>query len=186
MNIEIFKFEQGKLSLDNACELFTMEDFALIIKKGEVLATKLMRYIWLLCDFKSKFREFSEEDRHEISLQQSGLTLKEYENNKAIIINAVELYKKIQMNNRNIRMIYAMYKALDELETYFRTVNFTEKVESGARKGSLLHSPQELMRVFKEAKNIRQTLVELEQQIKTEFEEAKDVHGDRELGFLQE
>lgn len=130
-----FIFEQNKLSLDKE-SILLIKEFATLWEstrnkttgdsKGEQRkrAYREFTYMFLMYDWESPYKAFSTKDRHETSLDDSSLTVDEY-NDKDFKLACVK-YQKIQ-ETRMLKLLQGMYKTIDELTLFLSTVDLQER-----------------------------------------------------------
>jgi len=178
--MKIFDFENNNLFL-NKKEILLVKEFKDIWEsdktKDKKEAYKAFTYLYLVCDFGSPIRDL--ENKEEKALESSGLKQIDEKIKKAI-----EIYNQINYSKPTLKMIANMNKAIEELGIYFKTVNFTEKVQSGARKGTLLYDPKELMVIMKQAEIILDQVKKLEKRAIEEMKaESQYARGGVEIGY---
>lgn len=142
------------------------------------------KYVFLMHDFMSPYREYDDDNR----LNACRLDCSELSDEELSAPDVIALCKKhqaIMNSNRVLRTINSMYQSVDKLNVYFDTIDFTKIVESGARKGTLLHDPKQLLDVIGKAGILVETLKELKKQAIDELANPVDVRGsDDKLGFF--
>jgi hypothetical protein len=135
MAIELFRFDDNGLKLSKPEILLVSEFNALIdlkrnVSKIDPKGTQLNRaftefaYIYLYCDWKSVYSEWNEADRKEAAIMDSKIPLEWLEDPK--MIAAIQKYKKLQ-DSRVMRLLDASYKACDELELFYNSVDLQER-----------------------------------------------------------
>lgn len=185
--MKIFVYDNYKLTL-NTPEILLVPEFKKIwdLDKSEdkSKAFEVFTYAYLMEDFRSPFRNYTDEERHQEAKNASGLRQRKIE--AKTTERLLSRYRELMEQNKILSMISSMYKSLDKLKVYFETINFEEKVESGARKGTHLYSPTELIKVIKEAKFLMETIKHLEEQAREELAEDTVTKGGHEIGWIME
>jgi hypothetical protein len=137
--MDYFLFENNKLSLNREVILL-IEEFAKLWeqdrnktssdKKGEnrILTFKEFTYMYLRYDWESPYKAFSDKDRHETSLSDSGLT--EDQVIDPDFRAACKKYQQIQ-DTRMLKLLNGMYKTVDELTLFLSTVDLQERDMDG-------------------------------------------------------
>ena len=168
--MRLFDYEKGKLILSKP-EILLVKEFKQVYdsdkSKGKELAFKYFAYLYLTKDWSSPYRNFTEQQRKEAAMKDTGLSEKEV--TQDFILEAQNYYQDILDSNPVISLIKDMKMAMNNLKHYFRTVNFTEKIDSGAKKGQLLYEPKELISVMKDADMIIDKVKALEKRAKDEI-----------------
>jgi hypothetical protein len=82
-------------------------------------------YIWLALDWKSIYSGFSEQERHQEALKDSGLSEEEF--NDPNFRAACRKYRDLQESNRTIRMLHAAQKTVDKFTDYFENIDPQER-----------------------------------------------------------
>lgn len=183
--MRIFEYNNFSLSL-NMPEILLVPEFRAIIEhdksKAKDKAFRMFTYAYLLLDFRSPFKDYTEEERMEEAKKAANVNkvLVESEEMQGLL----KKYEEILMSNKLLAIVRDMYISIDQFREYFRTVNFHEKIEAGPNKGKLLHQPSDLLKVYKEMRNLFDTVKMLEQQIKEELSEDSSVRGDQEMGWI--
>ena len=105
MNVFIYDGLNKRLEL-NQPELLLVKEFKALLDrdktKGKSQAFKEFTYIWLAIDWKSIYSQYTELERHEESLADSGITEKEF--NDPIFREACRKYRALQDSNKSIKL----------------------------------------------------------------------------------
>jgi hypothetical protein len=181
MRVKIFDYKNSKISL-NTPELELIQEFKVLFTKSNPHPPlQYFTFIYLFVDPRSPYAGFSEDERREKALIDSELKSIEPE-----LETACEFYHKICYSTPVLRMIKKMERGMEQLEKYFDIVNFEQLVESGARKGTPLYDPKELINVMKQADFIIDQIKKLETRALDELVESSSVRGDRAIGYDEE
>lgn len=129
-----FIFEDDKISL-NIPELLMVKEFERLMDNefnkceedptGEqhLIAYGLFKYLYLIDDIESPYRECSDAEKTEYALEDSKLTQQSLTH--PIMADAIRKYFIIT-NTRLSKLLKAAEKSIDQLTLYFETVDFTK------------------------------------------------------------
>lgn len=182
---EIFIFDILQLRVTglNIPGILLIPEFKVLIDKDKTKDKKnswdSFTYMFLMESFRSPLKGYSSIERQKESLKAADITVVSNELNIA-----TEYYSNLNWNTPVLRMIKKMRKGLERLEGYYDVVNFTEKVDSGARKGTMLYDPKELVSIMKDAKQIIERVKELEELAKQEIESVAEARGGQQGGIF--
>ena len=84
------------------------------------------KYIYLAYDWESPYKGFTEQDRKNSAIEETGLTPNELSDPK--LISAIQKYQKIQVTPQ-MRLLESAYRAVDELTLFYNTVDLQERDE---------------------------------------------------------
>ena len=84
-------------------------------------AFKEFLYIWLAIDWQSIYSDYSEQERHQEALKDSGLTEEQFNNPE--FREACRKYRAIQESNRSIKMLHAAQNTTDKFINYFNNIH---------------------------------------------------------------
>lgn len=87
-------------------------------------ATRIFKYIKMLLDWESPYKNFSEQDRRNTSIEESEMTPEEVNDPK--VVAAAKKYEKMQITPQ-LRLLQSAYRALDELTLFYNTVDLQER-----------------------------------------------------------
>lgn len=182
MKVKLLDYKNFEVKIND--DVVLIKEFKEILNrdksKEKKQAVKHFTYIYLTQDPQSPYSNFTEEEAHLAAMEDAGLKeIPDY------VIKACEKYKYMVYNRPVLRMLKKMTKAMMALEEYFETVNFTEKIESGQRKGALLHDPKQLLAVMERASKIIDQVKLLEQRAMEEMKTDTSVKGQHELGYKE-
>lgn len=98
-------------------------------------ATKEFTYIYFYCDFNSPIRDWEDSERQKEALYYAGLKPEDLDE---VVEVANKKYFDMQLAaSRPLRTLKSLYKGLDAMDTYFESINFSEK----DKQGKLLNDP---------------------------------------------
>ena len=134
-----FIFENNKLQL-NKESILLIKEFAPLwdIDRNKIngdtrgydrkRAFREFTYMFLMYDWESPYKQFTDQERHNDSLADSELTNKQF--NDPLFVEACKKYQKIQ-ETRMLKLLQACYKAVDELTLFYNTVDLQERDVDG-------------------------------------------------------
>lgn len=188
MRFKIFKFENNEITL-NKPEVLLIPEFEKLWEKsrnvckedktGEkrILAMKIFKYIWLSEDFTSDYQELSVDDRTHTALDDTGLT--EAEVSHPDVVDAINIYNELQ-DTKVVKLLKSAYTVVGKLETFFKTVDFTERDDNN----KLVHSTKDAIANLSNLGKVVEGLEMLEYQVKKEREVLGAIRGDAKPGLF--
>ena len=186
--MKIFEYKNFELSI-HLPEILLIPEFKKVLdsdkSKDKKKAFQIFTYGYLLLDWNSPFREYSDEDRKKESLISSGL--KEEELNTDVVIFFIKKYEEILNSNRIIRSIKSTWTMLDKLDDYANTVDLTMIIEAGPNKGKLVHSVKEVRDTIKQMAELIQKAKELRNVLKEEMQDdGVKSRGNNTVGYFNQ
>ncbi len=175
----------------NMPEILLVKEFAELVKcernicKEDPKGIKGLRafreftYIWLAIDWKSPYSDFSERERHQEALNDSGITEEEFNNPE--FRAACRKYRQIQESNRSIKMLQAAQNTVDNFIDYFNTV--VDLSERDAN-GKPVFKTKDIISEISSLSKVHEELKILEGQVKKEMMETTSIRGGATDGFL--
>ena len=136
-------------------------------------------YIWLAIDWKSRYSDFSERERHQEALNDSGITEEEFNNPE--FRAACRKYRQLQESNRSIKMLQAAQNTVDNFIDYFNTV--VDLSERDAN-GKPVFKTKDIISEISSLSKVHEELKILEGQVKKEMMETTSIRGGATDGFL--
>ena len=136
-------------------------------------------YIWLAIDWKSPYSDFSERERHQEALNDSGITEEEFNNPE--FRAACRKYRQLQESNRSIKMLQAAQNTVDNFIDYFTTV--VDLSERDAN-GKPVFKTKDIISEISSLSKVHEELKILEGQVKKEMMETTSIRGGATDGFL--
>lgn len=149
-------------------------------KTGEkhLRAFKEFTYIWLALDWQSLYANYSEQERHQEALKDSGLSEEEFNDPK--FRAACRKYRALQESNRSIRMLHAAQKTVDKFTDYFETIDPQER---DTQTGKPIYKVKDIMSEISQLSKVNEELKILEGQVKKELAEDSKLRGGAIEGF---
>lgn len=189
--LHIFQYNNGngKIELEKP-EILLVKEFAELMnnernkckedKTGErhLRAFKEFTYIWLALDWQSLYVNYSEQERHQEALKDSGLTEEEFNDPK--FRAACRKYRALQESNRSIRMLHAAQKTVDKFTDYFETIDPQER---DTQTGKPIYKVKDIMSEISQLSKVNEELKILEGQVKKELAEDSKLRGGAIEGF---
>ena len=136
-------------------------------------------YIWLAIDWKSPYSDFSERERHQEALNDSGITEEEFNNPE--FRAACRKYRQLQESNRSIKMLQAAQNTVDNFIDYFNTV--VDLSERDAN-GKPVFKTKDIISEISSLSKVHEELKILEGRVKKEMMETTSIRGGATDGFL--
>ena len=123
MNVFVYDNVNNRLEI-NEGEIFLITEFKNLLNKDQSknkeLAFKELTYIYLALDWKSPYSQYTELERHEEALRDSGLTEEEF--NNPVFREACRKYRALQESNLSVRMLNAAKLGAQQFIDYFTII----------------------------------------------------------------
>lgn len=146
--------------------------------KARAKCFAVLKYIYLMYSWKSPNAEMLARDRHELALDQSAIEASWLED--MITIKAIKYFNKMQQT-RASKMLDAVNGALDKLQVYFDTIDFTE---TDPMTGKPINSTKEFIANIAGLEKAYENLGKLEERVKKERTEKNALKGDLQPGMF--
>lgn len=141
-------------------------------------AFKEFAYMYLMYDWASPYRNYSEVERHQAALSDSQLSDKHYQDDKFKL--ACQKYQDLQ-DTPQLKLLKAAYRMCDELRLFYSIADLQERGEDGKH---ILNAKQAIDSIANLGKMVN-GLDELEQVVKKQKESGiKQLRGGVEAGLL--
>lgn len=168
MNIFVYDNVNKRLEINEPEILLSKEFKALYDRdktKSKTRVWKELTYIWLAIDWKSIYSQYSEQERHEEALNDSGITEEEF--NDPLFRDACRKYKALQESNKSVKLLNAARLATDQFIEYFETIiDLNERDQNGKP----IFSAEKVMKEMAQLSKVHEQLIALEAQVKQEME----------------
>lgn len=181
--MNVFNYDNLNKQLElNEPEILLIKEFKALLDrdktKTKTRATKELTYIYLALDWKSPYNQYSEHERHDEAINDSGLTESEF--NDPIFREACRKYRALQDSNKSIKLLEAAKKATDQFIEYFDTV-----VDLNERdiNGKPIFPAEKVMKEVSRLHEVHEELVTLEAQVKKELTEQSTIRAGATEGF---
>lgn len=188
---KIFQYDNVRNCVElNVPEILLVREFKALMKpernkckedpKGRLAlrAFKEFTYIWLAIDWSSVYSDYSEQERHQEALKDSGITQEQFDDPD--FRAACRKYREIQESNRSIKLLQAAQNTVDNFIEYFNTiVDLNERDANGKpifKTKDVIAEVSSLSKVYEELKI-------LEGQVKKELAESSSIRGGAVEGY---
>ena len=166
----------------NEPEILLVKEFKALIQRDKSAekdrATRELSYIYLAIDWKSPYSQYSEHERHDEAISDSGLTESEF--NDPIFREACRKYRALQDSNKSIKLLEAAKRAADQFIDYFETiVDLNERDNNGKP----VFQAEKVMKEMATLHKVHEELITLEDQVKKELTEQSTVRAGAVDGF---
>lgn len=167
MNVFVYDNVNNRLEI-NEGEILLVREFKNLFNKDKSKdksqAFKELTYIYLALDWKSPYSQYTELERHEEALRDSGLTEEEF--NNPVFREACRKYRALQDSNKSIKMLNAAKTAVDRFIDYFEViVDLNERDQNGKP----IFSAEKVMKEVSNLTKVHQELIDLENAVKKEL-----------------
>lgn len=181
MNIFMYNSDLRILEL-NEPEILLVKEFADLIKRDKTKHHdrfyKELTYIYLALDWKSPYNQYSEHERHDEALNDSGLTEEMF--NDPLFREACRKYRKLQESNKSVQLLNAAKKAADQFVDYFETIiDLNERDQNGKP----IFTAEKVMKEMAQLHKVHEELVTLEKEVKEEMTQSTGTRGGVQKGF---
>ncbi len=169
MNVFIYDNGNNRLEI-NEPEILLIKEFKALSNrdktKNKSRLWKELTYIYLAIDWKSLYNQYSEQERHQEALADSGITEEEF--NDPLFREACRKYKSLQESNKSIKMLKAAMNAADQFIDYF-----TDIVDLNERdiNGKPIFTAEKVMKEVGMLNKVHEELITLENRVKKELAE---------------
>lgn len=191
MAIELFRFDNDGIKLSKPEIMLTPEFNSLIDKnrnktksdpKGDRLerAFKEFAFMYLCYDWKSQYSEYNEKDRYDAALLDSGIESDWLTD--TLFLNACDKYKKLQ-DSRVMRLLNSAYRACDELENFYNSVDLQER---DPQTGKPIFSHKDVVGSIANLGKVVEGLDSLILQVKKEQQKSSVIRGDVTPGMFDD
>lgn len=169
--MNVFTYDNGNNRLEiNEPEILLIKEFKALFdrdkSKNKARLWKELTYIYLAIDWKSLYNQYSEQERHQESLSDSGITEEEF--NDSLFREACRKYKALQDSNKSIKMLRAAMNAADQFIDYFNDiVDLNERDVNGKP----IFTAEKVMKEVAMLNKVHEELIVLENRVKKELAE---------------
>lgn len=169
--MNVFTYDNGNNRIEiNEPEILLIKEFKALSDrdktKNKTRLWKELTYIYLAIDWKSLYNQYSEQERHQEALSDSGITETEF--NDPLFREACRKYKALQDSNKSIKMLRAAMTAADQFIDYF-----TDIVDLNERdvNGKPIFTAEKVMKEVGMLNKVHEELITLENRVKKELAE---------------
>ena len=146
--------------------------------KKKLKAFREFTYIYLAIDWLSPYADFLNQEKHQLALNDSKLTVDEY--NDPVFRAACRKYKEIQESTRSIRLLQAAQDTIDKFIDYFHNIDPEER---DVQTGKPIFKVKDIMAEVSSLSKVLEELRTLEGMVKKEIAEASSLRGGYEDGY---
>ena len=168
MNVFVYDNVNNRLEI-NEPEILLIKEFKTLYdrdkSKNKSKLWKELTYIYLAIDWKSPYSQYTELERHQEALSDSGITEEEF--NDPLFREACRKYRSLQDSNKSIKLLNAARNAADQFAEYFETIiDLNERDQNGKP----IFSAEKVMKEMAQLSKVHEQLTILESQVKQEME----------------
>jgi hypothetical protein len=189
---DIFLYDNvtNKINL-NQPEILLVKEFSELMKddrnickedptgKHKLRAFRELTYIYLAICWKSPYSDYTEQERHKEALRDAELTESEW--NDPTFRAACRKYKKIQEENRSLKLLKAAQNTTDKFIDYFNNVDPEER---DAVTNKPIFKVKDLIVEISNLSKVHEELIELESMVKKELSEQSSIRAGATEGFI--
>ena len=177
--MNVFSYDSLNKQLEiNEPEIFLVREFKALVDRNKERAFKELTYIFLALDYKSIYSQYTEYERHEEALSDSGITEEMF--NDPLFREACRKYRSLQDSNKSIKLLNAARNAADQFVDYFETIiDLNERDQNGKP----VFSAEKVMKEMAQLSKVHEQLVALEAQVKQELEVQSGTRANVDEGF---
>jgi len=166
----------------NIPEILLIKEFQTLVSEDKTkykdLLFKQITYIYLALAWDSPYAQYSEAERHQEALSDSGLTEQQF--NHPSFRAACRKYRELQDSNKSIRMLEAAMFAADQLIDYFENVvDLNERDQNGKP----VFSAEKMIKNITQLNSVHESLLSLENRVKKELAEQSQIRAGAVEGY---
>ena len=173
----------------NSADLVLLKEFKALLEpsrnkcKEDPTGTKHLRadreftYIYLAIAWKSPYANYSEQERHQCSLMDSGITEEEF--NDPTFRAACRKFRALQESNRYVRLLQSAELVTDKIIDYFNNVDLNREDDQGKP----LVKISDIQKAMENSAKQIETLKMVESLVKKELAEQSTIRGGAVEGF---
>lgn len=181
MNVFVYDNVNNRLEI-NEPEILLIKEFKTLFDrdktKNKSKVWKELAYIYLAMDWKSPYNQYSEQERHEEALNDSGITEEEF--NDPDFREACRKYRRLQESSKSVKLLNAARLATDQFIEYFETIiDLNERDQTGKP----IFSAEKVMKEMAQLSKVHEQLTILEAQVKQEMEVSSGTRAGVQKGF---
>lgn len=181
MNVFMYNNLTKVLEL-NEPEILLIKEFNDLYKrdksKSKDRAWAEFTYIYLAIDWKSPYNQYTEQEKHEEALNDSGLTEEKF--NDPIFRAACRKYRALQDETRSIKLLKSAQNVIDKFVDYFNNIDVEERDE---QTGKPVYKTKNVMDEISSLHKVHEELVILESQVKKEISETSSIRAGAVDGY---
>lgn len=181
--MNVFNYDNVNNRLEiNEPEILLIREFKALYDRDKTKTKtrlwKELTYIWLAIDWKSLYSQYTEQERHQEAISDSGISEEEF--NDPIFREACRKYRELQDSSKSIKLLKAARLAADQFVEYFETIiDLNERDQNGKP----IFSAEKVMKEMAQLSKVHEQLTILEGQVKQEMEIQSDTRAGVSEGF---
>lgn len=191
MDVFLYNSVAGRIEL-NVPEILLIKEFGALAehkrniiptdKTGQLLtkAFREFQYIYLAIDWTSPYAGYSELERKQGAMDDSGLTETEF--NDPLFRAACRKYIELQDSARDVKLVKAAQRKVDELIDYFD--NGSDLQERDPISGKPIFKAKDVMAEMSGVGKVLDELEDLEDRLKKKQKAASGLRADKTEGFI--
>lgn len=189
--LHIFQYDNAKdRVILNKTEILLIKEFKELMDdernicdedpKGSkhLLAYKEFTYIWLALDWQSFYSDYSEQERHQASLQDSQLTKEQFNDPK--FRAACRRYRDIQESIISIKLLKSSQEMVNKFIDYFHSLDPQER---DPQTGKPIWKVKDIQAELTNLPKVIDQLKQVEGYVKKEMQEQSQLRGGAVDGF---
>ena len=141
-------------------------------------AFRELTYIYLAIHWRSPYADYSNKERHESALEDSGLTEEEF--NDPTFRAACRKFQSLQNSNKSMQLLNAARETVDKLIDYFKNLDPEER---DPLTGKPIFQVKNVIAEITSLNKVQESLVTLEAQVKKEISETSKIRAGAVEGF---
>lgn len=141
-------------------------------------AYKELQYIYLAIDWRSPYNQFTNQEKHEEALRDSGLTEAQFDDE--IFRAACRKYQELQEKSIIGSLLQSQYNTIQKMKIHYDNLDL-EQTDS---EGRPIYKPKDILAEIAATAKAIDGIRALEEQWKKEQEVEASLRGDAEAGFL--
>lgn len=173
----MFVFNNKQLEI-NEPEILLVKEFKALLNRDKNRVMRELAYIYLAIDWKSPYNQYTEQERHEEALADSGLTEEEF--NDPLFREACRKYRRLQDSNLSIQMLNACKQGAEQLIEYFTTIVDLNERDAN---GKPVFDAKKHFETMAQMHKMHDELVTLEAKVKKELSEQPTTRAGVDEGF---
>lgn len=172
-------------------ELYTIYPFSeypASIRNGEKHLKEIAYIYWVGVIGSPYFSNISDKDKEEYNraLFQIKLEVGLPENWEAdnLTLRCIDKWKFLQ-ETPTLSALEAIKSTLTGIKRYLTNINIDERIESGAKKGELVHNPSTISKLGKELLGLQDSYEQAKKKVISEYREKMKMRGGGSMGALE-
>lgn len=146
--------------------------------KTKEKATQEISYVVYLCDYKSPYIAYAEQDRERV-IKEDFIKDKDWVPDQ-LILDAIEKYKQLQ-STPILRMLKSALGVADKISGYLDSVDF----KTLNTKGEYIYDINDILAAIDKVERAVKKLKAMEEQVKSEQMENTNVRGNAKIGLYE-